>query len=147
MSSVELVFAFIWWRKLSGIWIALNKVIVIDILVVFFICSFCKKDLEVLNCHSWRCKEELKNQRNEGNHANDIVSNNFNTVNPDRNEILNNDCTKCICGKKCKGLRGLKVHQRSCRAIISLNNNRQFRLLLNWQFRTRCNRKPLCHNK
>ena len=31
--------------------------------------------------------------------------------------------SKCICGKKCKGLRGLKVHQRSCRAITSLNND------------------------
>ena len=96
---------------------------IIGILVVFFICSFCKKDLEVLNRHSWRCKEELKNKHKEDNHANDIVSNNFNTVNLDRNEIVNNDCPKCICGKKCKGLRGLKVHQRSCRAIIFLNND------------------------
>ena len=31
--------------------------------------------------------------------------------------------SKCICGKKCKGLRGLKVHQRSCRAITSLNSD------------------------
>ena len=36
---------------------------------------------------------------------------------------MNNDCQKCICGKKCKGLRCLKVHQRSCRAITSLNND------------------------
>ena len=28
----------------------------------------------------------------------------------DRNEIVDNDCHKCICDKKCKGLCGLKVH-------------------------------------
>ena len=52
-----------------------------------------------------------------------LPSNSFNTVNPDRNEIVNNDCQNSICGKKCKGLRGLKVHQRSCRAITSLNSD------------------------
>ena len=101
----------------------MNKVTIIGILAVFVICSFCKKDFEVLNRHSWRCKEKLKHQRNERNHGNDSVSNNFNTVNLDRNQTVNNDCHKCICGKICKGLRGLKVHQRSCRAITSLNND------------------------
>ena len=87
----------------------MNKVTIIGLLALFVICSFCKKDFEILNRHSWRC--------------NDRVSNSFNTVNVDPNEIMNNDCQKCICGKKCKGLRCLKVHQRSCRAITSLNND------------------------
>ena len=90
---------------------------------VFVICSFCEKDFEVLNCHSWRCKEKLKHQRNESNQGNNSVSNNFHTVNLDCNEIVNKDCHKYVCGKKCKGLRGLKVHQRSCRPITSLNND------------------------
>ena len=30
-----------------------------------------------------------------------------------RDELSNNNCT-CYCGKRCKGLRGLKAHQRSC---------------------------------
>ena len=101
----------------------MNKVTSIGLLVVFVICSFCKKDFEILNCHNWRCKEKLKHQRNKDNHGNDRVSDSFNTVNLDPNEIVNNDWGKCICGKKCKGLRGLKVHQRSCRAITSLNND------------------------
>ena len=29
---------------------------------------------------------------------------------------------KCCCGKVCKGARGLKMHQRSCRVILGLNN-------------------------
>ena len=66
-----------------------------------------------LNGHSWKCREKIKHQRNEGNHGNGIVSNNFNRINLHRQKIVNNDCHKCICGKKCKGLRGLKVHQRS----------------------------------
>ena len=101
----------------------MNKVTINGLLVLFVICSFCKKDFEVLNRHSWRCKEKLKHQRNEDNHGNDIVSISFDTVNLDRNKIVNNDCHKCICGKKCKGLRDLRVHQRSCRAITSLNND------------------------
>ena len=60
-----------------------------------------------------KCREKLKHQRNKANHGNDSVSNNFNTINLDRQKIVNNDCHKCICGKNCKKLRGLKVHQRS----------------------------------
>ena len=101
----------------------MNKVTIIGILAILVICSFCEKEFEVLNRHDWRCEERLRYQRNGGNHGNDSVSNNFNAVNLDCNEIVNNDCHKCICGKKCKGLRGLKVHQRSCRAIESLNND------------------------
>ena len=33
----------------------------------------------------------------------------------------NVDSVKCCCGKKCKGLRGLKSHQRSCQVIKGLN--------------------------
>ena len=101
----------------------MNKVIIIDLLPAFVICSFCKKDFEVLNCHGWKCEEKLKHQRNECNHGNDSVLNNFNTVNLDQNKIVNNNCHKCTCGKKCKGLCGLKVHQKSCRAITSLNSD------------------------
>ena len=80
----------------------MNKVIIIDLLPVFVICSFCKKDFEVLNCHGWKCEEKLKHQRNECNHGNDSVLNNFNTVNLDQNKIVNNNCHKCTCGKKVK---------------------------------------------
>ena len=59
----------------------MNTVTIIGILAVLVICSFCKKDFEALNHHSWRCKEKLKHQRNEGGHGNDSVSNNFNIVN------------------------------------------------------------------
>ena len=95
----------------------MNKVTIVGLLVVFVICIFCKKDFGVLNRHSWRCKEKPKHQRNESNHGNNRVSNSFNTVNLDHSKIVNNDCHKCICGKKCNELQGLKVYQRSCRVI------------------------------
>ena len=101
----------------------MSKVAIIGLLAVFVICSFCQKDFEVLNRQSWRCKEKFKHQRNKGNHGNSSVSNKFNKVNLDRNEIVNSDCPKCICGKICKGLCGLKEHQRSSRPFTSLNND------------------------
>ena len=29
---------------------------------------------------------------------------------------------KCCCGRLCKGNRGLKMHQRSCRVVLGLND-------------------------
>ena len=65
----------------------INKVTIIGLLVVFVICSFSQKDFEVLNRHSCRCKEKLKNQRNEDS-DNYSVSNKCDTVNLARNELL-----------------------------------------------------------
>ena len=36
--------------------------------------------------------------------------------------ISNTNDVKCYCGKSCKGTRGLKMHQRSCRVIHGLND-------------------------
>ena len=82
----------------------INKVKIVGLTAVFVTCTFCKKDFEVLNCHSWRYREKLKHQRNKGNHGKDSVSKTFNTVNLDPNDIVNNDSYKCICGEKGKRL-------------------------------------------
>ena len=47
--------------------------------------------------------------------------NDMNDMN-DMNGPANTEEIKCACGKKCKDLRGLKVHQRSCRTIKTLCN-------------------------
>ena len=87
------------------------------------ICSFCQKDFEILNRHSWRRKENFKHHTNKDNHDSNSVSNNCNTVNLDHNDG-NNDCPKYICGNMCKGFCGLKICQRSSSAsIYSKNNN------------------------
>lgn len=36
--------------------------------------------------------------------------------------IASRSVIKCCCGKICKGMRGVKMHQRSCRVILGLNN-------------------------
>ena len=36
---------------------------------------------------------------------------------------MNSHTVECSCGKKCKGIRGLKIHQRSCRVLQGLNDN------------------------
>ena len=102
----------------------MNKVKINGLLAVYISYLQCLQiNFEDLNCHSCKSKEKLKHRRNKGNHGNDSVSNNFDTVNLDHNKTLNNDCCKCNCGKKSKGLCGLKVHQRSCRAITSLSSS------------------------
>ena len=47
-----------------------------------------------------------------------ILNNNIS----DNNGPANTEEIKCACEKKCKGLRGLKAHQRSCRTIKTLCN-------------------------
>ena len=73
-----------------------------------------------------RCKSKILNQqdRNHGNGEN--LENCKNVDLPDVQgnsvSISNADNVLCNCGKSCKGLRGLKSNQRSCRLIKSLND-------------------------
>ena len=91
----------------------------------FTVCEFCGKDFESLNRHKWRCKSRLHQSSSNINVANNNGSSN-NIVNP---EIISNrmisdvEYISCSCGKRCKGLRGSKAHQRSCRVIKSISDN------------------------
>ena len=73
------------------------------------VCSFCGKDFAHLNKHSWRCEAKL-----------DEINPRRKKVNP-QNEPVGE--IKCICGKSCKGIRGLKAHQRTCRSVKHLCEN------------------------
>ena len=45
-------------------------------------------------------------------------------LNVEEKEIIaNSQEIACCCGKKCRGMNGLKMHQRSCRILIGLNYN------------------------
>ena len=94
-------------------------------LSVLAVCSFCREDFISLGRHTWRCERKLhqgasQNQVTNGNsHLPQdlfILNNNIS----DNNGPANTEEIKCACGKKCKGLRGLKAHQRSCRTIKTL---------------------------
>ena len=108
-------------------------------------CEFCKKEFTLLGRHRWRCKARVNtdsidfDQRQvissyhatrpfENNHdfigENASIANTNNMVNGNNEESENtlqehNDPHRftCYCGKKCKGLRGLKAHQRSCHVV------------------------------
>ena len=87
--------------------------------------EFCGKDFKEANMHNWRCKSR-SHQSSSNNHVANEKASSSNIVNP---EIINNrsvanvEHIHCSCGKKCKGLRGLKAHQRSCRVIKSMSDN------------------------
>ena len=90
----------------------------IFMLLIFVICSFCGKDFITLGRHSWRCKQRVhhvEKDNSAGNTSNNTPVNSPNVV------ISSRNCVKCCCGKICKGARGLKMHQRSCRVIRCLD--------------------------
>ena len=73
------------------------------------VCSFCGKDFQSVNRHAWRCQARMED------------------VNPDTNEETAEPVNptgeiQCICGKICKGVRGLRGHQRSCRSIKHMSD-------------------------
>ena len=94
---------------------------IVLLLMIFTVCSFCGKDFVCLWRHSWRCKEKYKVDNNYHDNVNE-TQNRLLVVNQNHHEG-NSLLIKCSCGKKCKGQRGLKAHQRSCRVIKELHGN------------------------
>ena len=94
---------------------------VIILSLAFTVYEFCGKDFESLNRRKWRCKSRSHQNSSNNNVANKNASLN-NIVN---SEIINNrlisnvEYISCSRGKRCKGLRGLKAHQRLCKVIKS----------------------------
>ena len=84
------------------------------------VCSFCGKDFTTLGRHSWRCKQRVHQTEQPSSH--DQTTRNLPAANSPTAVISNHSVVKCCCGKICKGTRGLKMHQRSCRVINGLNN-------------------------
>ena len=85
------------------------------------ICGFCGKEFMSLGRHSWRCKNKVGNEQDS-------------TINTTRDMVISTQqclavksckAVKCCCGKVCKGARGLKMHQRSCRVIDNLEDELQ----------------------
>ena len=119
-------------------------------------CEFCKKEFTSLGRHRWRCKARMNmdsidsDQRQvinsyhatrpfENNHdfigENVSITNTNNMVNGNNKESENtlkehNDPHRftCYCGKKCKGLRGLKAHQRSFYVVDIPNIKELFKM-------------------
>ena len=85
------------------------------------LCGFCGKEFISLGRHTWRCKNKLDfNQTTKQNEVPTV-------------EIRSQEClpassykaVKCCCSKVCKGARGLKMHQRSCKVIDDMDEELQ----------------------
>ena len=92
---------------------------ILVLLLICTLCSFCGVEFVSLGRHLWRCKQRLSQVPNG-------QANSFRLPQPvirSPNSISNSGIVKCCCGKNCKGIRGLKMHQRSCRVVLGLNDD------------------------
>ena len=97
---------------------------------ILVIWSFCNKDFVSLGRHSWRCRRRRTQQQssesdthNFGNDQDSNFERSNLTIEPllQQSSIANIHHVYCGCGKKCKGLHGLKTHHRTCRFVMGLN--------------------------
>ena len=84
------------------------------------VCSFCEKDFVTLGRHSWRCKQRVNYA--EQDHSAENTARQTPVTNSPNVVVSSRTVIKCCCGKVCKGARGLKMHQRSCRVIQGLDS-------------------------
>ena len=87
-------------------------------------CQYCQKDFNVLGRHDWRCKSRVSSSKScEGRQpaqpihenartAGDSLSSH--TISTDQASTTTVSYFTCTCGRRCKGRRGLKSHQRCC---------------------------------
>jgi hypothetical protein len=85
------------------------------------LCGFCEKEFVSLGRHTWRCKDRIDfNQQSKENVVPAAEIRSQECLPPSSYKAL-----KCCCGKVCKGARGLKMHQRSCRVIDGMEEELQ----------------------
>jgi len=92
-------------------------------------CHHCgRSGFAQLEKHAWRCKKttqaqppiEKQSRLVEKPQDRATVNNNFPHESPAATE---SNYIKCTCGKKCKGRKGLTMHQRSCKTHNSFQQN------------------------
>ena len=88
----------------------------LSLISVLVICNYCQEDFKVLGHHNWRCKARAQQGRTTIE-----VNQQPAEIIPENDPVVSSTIT-CCCGKKCKGHRGLKKHQRSCRTINGLQD-------------------------
>ena len=85
--------------------------------------------------HQWRCKAKLRQQEGYNVRPEEQMTVDVNdqiasqtenlldeAVSAGQEQDLNPQYVHCCCGKRFKGIRGLKAHQRTCRFIKGLND-------------------------
>lgn len=98
------------------------KTLSFGLLILFMVkCSYCGKDFLSLGRYTWCCKSK-NHQESQGFHRNsENINKSFTREVPaEQLNVVNTGVIKCICGKKCKGFRRLKMHHRSCQTIKTI---------------------------
>ena len=90
---------------------------IIVLFALFAICSFCGKEFVALGRHQWRCKQRVRN-----NNTVPCGEENIPLITGKDSPVCSIDIAriKCCCGKSCKGIKGLRIHQRSCKLVHNL---------------------------
>src|SRR2546425_2459701 len=95
-------------------------------------CDHCGKDFISLGRHTWRCQSRVTGPAHPAHRLPvqgglDMVFEGqidagllVNSSGDEGGSGLSTDLRTCVCGKMCKGRRGLSAHQRSCRAFHDL---------------------------
>jgi len=85
-------------------------------MLFYVVCCYCRKDFTALGRHQWRCRKRMP--------VNSGPNTTINTTLPnDKDPADVVELIKCCCGKACKGVKGLKMHQRRCRVLEGLDEN------------------------
>ena len=105
-------------------WMEVFLCVLIDIFKVELAtkCPYCSTEFESINRHTWRCKARITSSVNNITSAPQVSMTSpisLQTGNLVMAAPKASDET-CVCGRKCKGRRGLKVHQRACGAYRQL---------------------------
>ena len=105
------------WTSAEGTKYTMIRSYITVIFALLTVCSFCGKDFVALGRHQWRCKQRVHSNTAgpDGDINIPLVTD---TVSPVRN--IDVASIKCCCGKLCKGMKGLRIHQRSCRIVNNL---------------------------
>ena len=90
-------------------------------------CPYCKEDFKVIGRHTWRCKARVTSSEGiplRTTPTAPVVDLTASAVNKTCEQPANVglDEDTCACGRRCKGRRGLKAHQRSCALFKTLLN-------------------------
>ena len=87
-------------------------------LLICTVCSSCGKDFVSLGRHAWHCKRRITLESDASNRKSITEE----LPSELRHPVNTNKSIKCCCGKDCKGIRGLKMHQRTCRVMQGLDD-------------------------
>ena len=106
--GMDFVLLYSYW--IQGLFFIMFGSRLLSIVAVFVACVYCGKDFQLLTWHSWRRKKKLNNTSKPNEPEKTALQ-------LDSEPVSGYNTVKCVCGKECKWMKGLKMHQRRCRVM------------------------------